>query len=120
MALFDKRASSISQVQLENGLHQAVALAAMTLLITAHRAIMNTGFTLRQKGLSTDAMISLTIGTIACIWTALVLISALLIKERPCYVSLEACVARFAYAPWMMQIFFVFWLFAWANELLYL
>src|ERR1700761_7344363 len=112
MALFDKRDTSFSQIQLENGLHQAVALAAMTLLITAHRAIMNTGFKLRQKGLSTDALISLTIGTVTCIWTALVIVSALFIKETPCRQSVDACLARLAYAPWMMQIFFGFWLFA--------
>jgi hypothetical protein len=120
MDTLEKRAASFSQVQLDNGLHQAAALAAMTLLITAHRAIINTGFTLRQKGLSTDALISLVVGTITCIWTALVIISGLFIRERPCRASFEACMARLAYVPWMIQVLFIFWLFAWADELLYL
>jgi hypothetical protein len=119
MSSVEKRAT-FSQVQLENGLHQAVALAAMTLLITAHRAIMNTGFTLRQSGLSTDAMISLIIGAITCTWTTLVIISGLLIGDEPCRTSFEQCTARLAYAPWLMQVLFIFWLFAWFDELLYL
>jgi hypothetical protein len=120
MDTLEKRAVSFSQVQLDNGLHQAAALAAMTLFITAHRAIINTGFTLRQKGLSTDALISLVVGTITCIWTVLVIISGIFISDRPCRASFETCMARLAYVPWMIQIVFIFWLFAWADELLYL
>jgi hypothetical protein len=62
----------------------------MSLLITAHRAIMNTGFTLRQNGLSTDALTSLVVGTITCIWIALVIISGLFIGERPCRTGFDS------------------------------
>lgn len=120
MSTIDKRGSTFSQIQLEHGLHQAVALAAMTLLINAPRAIMNTGFVPRQKGLSTDALISLMIGAITCIWTTLVIVSGLFMRDRPCRLGFEECAARLAYAPWMMQILFLFWLFAWFDELLYL
>jgi hypothetical protein len=64
MQSFNKRDPSLSQVTIQNGLHEAAALAAMTLLLTAHRAVMNIGFTLRQKGLSTDARIALILSAV--------------------------------------------------------
>jgi hypothetical protein len=89
----------------------------MTLLITAHRALMNTGFTLRQKGLSTDTLISLTIGALTSIWTVLVVISGLYLGEEPCRSGFETCAARLSYAPWIMQIFFLFWVVAYLDEI---
>jgi hypothetical protein len=83
-----KRGVTFSSVNVENGLHQAVALAAMTLLVTAHRAIMNTGFTLQRRGLSTDAIISFTVGLITLTWTTLVIMSGLFIGQRPCRAGL--------------------------------
>ncbi|KAH0544425.1 hypothetical protein FGG08_001452 [Glutinoglossum americanum] len=119
--LLEKRNNALfSSFQAEQGLHQAAALSAMTLLITAHRAIMNTGFVLRQRSLSTDAWVVLTVGLVTCIWTTLVVLSGLLFKERPCRASLEACLARMSYAPWMLQILFFFWLIAFWDEVSYL
>jgi hypothetical protein len=117
MKNLEGRASSFSQVQVEHGLHQAAALAAMTLLITAHRGLMNTGFTLRRKGLSTDTLISLTIGALTSIWTVLVVISGLYLGEEPCQSGFETCAARLSYAPWIMQIFFLFWVVAYLDEI---
>ncbi|KAF2454906.1 hypothetical protein BDY21DRAFT_381168 [Lineolata rhizophorae] len=117
---YNWRTSTFSEVEIEHGLHQAAALASMTLLITAHRAIMNTGFTLRQKGLSTDAIISLTIGGLTCIWTTLVIVSALFLDEQPCRHGFQQCAARLAYVPWIIQIVFLFWLIAYTDEILFL
>jgi len=115
-----KRATSFSSFSVENGLHQAAALSSMTLLVTAHRAIMNTGFTLRRHGLSTDAFVALAVGVIATIWSALVIASGVFIGQRPCLSGVEVCLARLAYAPWMMSLLFVFWAVAYAHELLYI
>jgi hypothetical protein len=114
----EKRTPLFSSFQVEQGLHQAASLSAMTLLITAHRAIMNTGFVLRRKSLSTDTLVVLTTGVVTCIWTTLVLVSGLVMKERPCRTNLEVCLARLSYAPWMLQILFFFWLIAYCDEVL--
>lgn len=111
---------AFSQVSVENGLHQSAALSAMTLLITAHRAIMNTGFTLRRRGFSTDALVCLMLGLITTSWTTLVVVSGIFIGEKPCTVSVETCLARMAYAPLMTQILFFFWVFAWLLEIVYI
>lgn len=119
MATIEKR-GPFSQVTIENGLHQAAALAAMTLLVTAHRAVMNTGFTLRRRGISTDTKISLMIGALAGIWTLLVTISGLYLGERPCRHGLGVCAARLSYAPWMLLLLFFFWLIAFVDQKRYL
>jgi hypothetical protein len=112
--------AAFSQLTIEKGLHQAAALAAMTLLITAHRAIMNTGFVLRIRGWSTDLIAVLTIGIITTSWTILVIISGIFLGEQPCRQGLDQCLARMAYAPWIIQLLFFFWAFAFADELLYI
>jgi hypothetical protein len=113
-----RRDVSFSSISIDNGLHQSVALAAMTLLVTAHRAIMNTGFTLRRRDLPTDALIALTVGLISTIWISLVIVSGVFIGQPPCRNSIEGCLARLAYAPWMIQTLFVFWGVAFILELL--
>lgn len=112
--------AGFSQLSLQQGLHQSAALAAMTLLITAHRAIMNTGFTLRRRGFCTDVISVFTIGVITCLWTFLVALSSLVLGDKPCLESLEPCAARLAYVPWIMLILFIFWLIAYADEIWYL
>ncbi|KEF52691.1 uncharacterized protein A1O9_11108 [Exophiala aquamarina CBS 119918] len=120
MSRLESRAQSFSQISLEHGLHQASALAAMTLLITAHRAVMNSGFTLRRKGFSTDTRVSVAIGSITSIWTLLVLISAIVVGEQPCRKGFEQCAARLSYVPWIMQVLFFFWIIGFMNEICYL
>jgi hypothetical protein len=115
-----RRDVNFSSINVDNGLHQSVALAAMTLLVTAHRAIMNTGFTLRRRALPTDALIALTVGLISTVWVSLVIISGVFIGQQPCRNSVEGCLARLAYAPWMIQTLFVFWGIAFVLELLLL
>jgi hypothetical protein len=115
-----RRDVSFSSISVDNGLHQSVALAAMTLLITAHRAIMNTGFTLRRRVLSTDALISLTVGLISTLWTGLVVISGVFVGQQPCRNSMEGCLTRLAYAPWILQTLFVFWGVAFLLELFHI
>lgn len=112
--------AGFSQLTVEKGLHQAAALAAMTLLITAHRAVMNTGFTLRARGWSTDFTTALTIGLITSAWTLLVVVSGVFLGDRPCRQDLEQCVARLAYAPWIIQVLFVFWAVALLDQQWYL
>ena len=99
MATLWKQDTAFSQVNLNDGLHQAAALAAMTLLFSAHRAIMNIGFTLRRKGISTDTYVVLIIGLVAFVWTTLVIISGLFIEDRPCLQGFQQCAARLAYVP---------------------
>lgn len=115
--MFRKRESDVAQATLVDGLHQAAALAALSLLYTAHRAVMNTGFTLRRDGLSTDAIIVLTVGALTSIWTLTVIIGSLFLDDKPCRESFELCAARMAYCPWLLQILFFFWLFAYIDEL---
>jgi hypothetical protein len=115
-----RRDVSFSSISVDNSLHQSVALAAMTLLITAHRAIMNTGFTLRRRALPTDALISLTVGSIATLWTTLVIISGVFVGQQPCRSAVEGCLTRLAYAPWMLQTLFVFWGVAFLLELFHI
>lgn len=115
-----RRDVSFSSISVDNGLHLSVALAAMTLLVTAHRSIMNTGFTLRRRALPTDALIALTVGLISTTWISLVIVSGVFIGQPPCRNSVEGCLARLAYAPWMIQILFVFWGIAFFLELLHL
>jgi hypothetical protein len=81
---------------------------------------MNTGFTLRRHGLSTDAVVSLVVGLIATIWSTLVVTSGIFIGQRPCLNGFEVCLARLAYAPWIINLLFVFWTIAYVHELLYM
>lgn len=120
MATVWKRDVSFSQVNVGNGLHQAAALAAMTLLFTAHRSIMNIGFTLRRRGLSTDTYTVLIVGLVTMVWTALVVISSISLQDRPCRQGFQQCTARMAYVPWILVILSFFWLIAYTNEVLYL
>jgi len=84
MASLLRRDVSFSSVTMENGLHQAAALASMSLLFTAHRSIMNIGFTMRRRGMSTDTYIVLIIGLVTITWTILVFISGFFLQDRPC------------------------------------
>ncbi|KAH8599474.1 hypothetical protein B0O99DRAFT_682293 [Bisporella sp. PMI_857] len=94
-----KRSATFSSITVENGLHQAVALSAMTLLVTAHRAIMKR------------------VGLITTVWTMLVILSGIFMGQRPCRHGAEVCLARLAYAPWMMQFFSLFWALAFVHEI---
>jgi hypothetical protein len=94
--------TEISSSTLETGSHQPAALAALTLFVRAHRAVSNSGFTLRRKGLSTDAIIVFTIGAITSIWTIAVILSAIFLVDKPCQESLGLCAARMIYTPWLM------------------
>ncbi|KAF2247449.1 hypothetical protein BU26DRAFT_552188 [Trematosphaeria pertusa] len=114
---YNRRATETSESGPEGGLHQAAALAAATLFITAHRAVMNSGFTLRRKGLSTDAIIVFTIGTLTTCWTGAVILSGVFFDDRPCRQDWEQCVARMVFAPWILQVLFLFWLFAYVDEI---
>jgi hypothetical protein len=120
MQSFNKRDPSLSQVTIQNGLHEAAALAAMTLLLTAHRAVMNIGFTLRQKGLSTDARIALILGAVTAAWTGLVITSGLATDDKPCLHGFDQCTARLAYIPWILVVLFIFWIISYVDEILYL
>ncbi|KAK0701240.1 hypothetical protein B0H67DRAFT_595665 [Lasiosphaeris hirsuta] len=120
MAALLRRDVSFSSVTMETGLHQAAALAAMTLLFTAHRSIVNIGFTNRRRGLSTDTYIVLIIGLVVFTWTALVIGSGVLLGDRPCLQSFRQCGARLAYVPWIMIILFIFWLIAYGDMALHL
>jgi hypothetical protein len=120
MAKILNRDVSFSQVNVADGLHQAAALAAMTLLFTTHRSISNIGFTLRREGISTDTYIVLIVGLVALAWTTLVVISGVFLQDRPCRQGFRQCAARMAYVPWILVILFLFWLIAFTSEILYL
>jgi len=103
----DVKAGSIT---VEQGVHQAVALAAMTLLFTAHRAVMNSGFTLSRQRFTTDVILGLCITLLSTLWTSLVIISGFVVGDKPCWKGVSPCLARTAFSPWLLQILCVFWL----------
>lgn len=45
--------------------------------------------------------------------------SSLFLGERPCRTGFDECVARLAYAPWIIQIVFLFWIVALIDQLWY-
>ncbi|KAF8540630.1 hypothetical protein BDD12DRAFT_832710 [Trichophaea hybrida] len=87
----------------------------MTLLLTAHRGVMNTGFTFSRLKPATDLLIVLFVGVLTTGWTAVVTASGLLIGEKPCRKSVQKCLAREAFAPWLLQILFIFWIVAYLD-----
>ncbi|KAG7405845.1 hypothetical protein Forpe1208_v014463 [Fusarium oxysporum f. sp. rapae] len=103
---------------MERGLHQAVALACMTLLFTAHRAIMNSGFTLKRRGVSTDTLVVSIIGLLTCAWTGMVVLSGLQLDDRPCRQGFAQCAARLSYSPFIMLILFFFWIISYVDQVL--
>ena len=109
--IYKRNAVQVGGFNVQQGLHQAAALGAMTLLLTAHRAVMNTGFTFSRTQISTDVTILGAIVSIVTLWTALVTISGFIL-DQPCLRDVEQCLARLSYAPWMLQIMSGFWLFA--------
>jgi hypothetical protein len=94
----------------------ALLLACSTWLV-AHRILLNRGFTLRGRGLSTDTRISLLIGATATFWSATVVVADLLPIYQSTGVSLPL-IASFVKAPFLAQILFVFWLVSWTDGLL--
>ena len=46
--------------------------------------------------------------------------SGIFVGEQPCVNGFEVCLARLAYAPWMIQLLFIFWTIAFVDEILYL
>lgn len=109
--LYKRNPVQVGGITIQQSLHQAAALGAMTLLLTAHRAVMNTGFTFSRTAVSTDVTILAAIIAIVTLWTGLVIASGFLI-EQPCLTSVELCLARLSYAPWMLQIMSLFWIYA--------
>ncbi|KID81154.1 hypothetical protein MGU_11466 [Metarhizium guizhouense ARSEF 977] len=109
--------TSVSTFKEEQGIHQGVALAATTLLFILHRAIKNGGFTIGRGLRSTDLLLSLGIGVISSVWAGVVFASGFLSGSKPCTVSVSKCLARFAYAPWILELIFVFWIVAYLVEL---
>jgi hypothetical protein len=107
----EPRSQSLSGVSVGQGLHQAVALAAFTLLLTVHRAIANQGFILRREVLSTDFLLAVALGALVTIWSAIVVVSGTVVGDKPCTTGgYGECLARMAYIPWLLQILFLFWL----------
>ena len=90
--------------------YEAVALAGMTLLFTAHRAVMNTGFTISRQRLTTDTIVSLSLTVLSTTWTTIVLVSGFRLDDRVCLSGVLLCLARAAYCPWPLQILCLFWL----------
>jgi hypothetical protein len=77
------REVSVGSITVEQTVYEAVALAGagMTLLFTAHRALMNSGFTLSRQRLTTDTMAGLSLMAISTAWTTIVFVSGFWLDE---------------------------------------
>src|SRR5204862_4276518 len=80
------------------------------------RAVKSGGFTIGRGFRSTDLQLGWGIGLISSLWTGVVIGSSLLSGSKPCTVSATKCFARLAYAPWILQLTFFFWVTAYVNE----
>ncbi|EXJ96337.1 hypothetical protein A1O1_01463 [Capronia coronata CBS 617.96] len=97
-------------------------LACLSWLLT-HRILMNKGFILRRKGLSTDTIASLVIGLTATAWTSSVLVHLYNTETRwePSQQqsweqgTVLRTLAGLADAPLLTQNLFGFWLVSWPD-----
>ncbi|KAI9651882.1 MAG: hypothetical protein M1829_002118 [Trizodia sp. TS-e1964] len=88
-------------------------LLACTSYLLIHRTLLNRGFVLQRRGLSTDTSASLLLGLATSLWSAATLwhISSLPV---PTLVRL----ALLTRGPLLAQIVFLFWLTSWADALI--
>lgn len=89
-----------------------------------HRIIQNRGFTLRRRGLSSDTIIALIVGTTSSLWTAAVLRDVYLvhlsvIEPGRLWNRLEifSLLAGLSKAPILPQELFGFWIVSWLDGL---
>jgi hypothetical protein len=109
---------TIKGITFGQGLHQAAALAVFTLLLTVHRAVANRGFILRREGFSTDVLLVAALGALTTMWSLVVAMSNTLSGGRTCTTGgYGECLARLAYIPWLLQIFFFFWLIGFVDAI---
>jgi hypothetical protein len=120
--------TSILSFKEEQGIHQAVTLSSLAILLILHRGLMQDGFKLRRNGihfchhiwyrvlLGTDVMVGLGIGALSILWTAVIVISGYHSGIKPCTISRTACLGRLSYIPWLLLGLFVFWILAYLSE----
>lgn len=90
-----------------------------------HRILMNKGFTLRRRGLSTDTLASWIIGSTTTAWTITALLHTLAtyrhISNEPSQPSHQQAtlhaLATLANAPLLLQCLFTFWLISYLDGL---
>ena len=104
------REVTVGSITVQQGLHQVVALAAMSLLFTAHRSVMNTGFTLSRRLLTTDTLIGLGLTLLSMVWTSIVILSGFVVADKPCFQGTSQCLARMAFCLWLLQVICLIWL----------
>lgn len=114
------REISASQIVFDKSLHSAAALGAMTLLLTMHRAVITSGFTLSRRILSTDTLISLALCLITVTWSVLVLVSGFHAGDKPCSLKgLNQCLNRLAFVPWILVVMCLAWIYWLADAIWY-
>jgi hypothetical protein len=103
--------------------HTASLLACSSWLLL-HRILLNRGFTLRRKGLSSDTIASLIIGITSSFWTAAVLwhvyVNYVTISDETQpwdSTKMLLMLSELAEAPLLVQILFGFWIIIWQDAL---
>lgn len=87
-----------------------------------HRTLLNQGFVLRRKGLSTDTVVSLLIGITSSIWSAANLWHITLLARQNLHGSWYSestveLIAQLARGPLLVQVLFCFWIVSWIDGL---
>ncbi|KAI6778764.1 uncharacterized protein J7T54_005867 [Emericellopsis cladophorae] len=86
---------------------------ACTAWLLQHRMLVNRGFVLRRRGLSTDTLAVLIVGVTATMWSASVLFAVHKQSTNSGHISMANSIALAVEAPIIVQIAFIVWLCKW-------